>query len=73
MMQSACKKKICTALFTVVLAMLSLKGNSQHIPFIPPVYNYTTGDYKAGNQNWAIAQGSYGVIYIGNNNGLLSY
>lgn len=72
-MQSACKKKICTALFTVVLAMLSLKGNSQHIPFIPPVYNYTTGDYKAGNQNWAIAQGSNGVIYIGNNNGLLSY
>jgi len=72
MIQPACKKKI-TAFLTAVLAALSLSGSAQDIPFIPPIYNYTTGNYKAGNQNWAIAQGSNGVIYIGNNNGLLSF
>lgn len=46
---------------------------AQDIPFIPPVYNYTTDHYNAGNQNWAIAQGSNGVIYFGNDNGMLSY
>lgn len=54
---------VCSALFT----------KAQNIPFVPPAYNYSTGAYKAGNQNWAIAQGHDGVIYIGNNNGLLSF
>ena len=71
MMQSACKK--ITSFLTVALVMLSLSGRAQDIPFIPPVFNYATGIYKAGNQNWAIAQGSDGVIYVGNNNGLLSF
>ncbi|HAR37471.1 MAG TPA: hypothetical protein DCS09_02200, partial [Porphyromonadaceae bacterium] len=73
MTKNACEKYFCTALFTVVLAVISLSGRAQNIPFIPPVYNYTTGNYKAGNQNWAIAQGSNGVIYFGNNNGMLSF
>lgn len=73
MTKNACEKYFCTALFTVVLAVISLSGRAQDIPFIPPVYNYTTGNYKAGNQNWAIAQGSNGVIYFGNNNGMLSF
>lgn len=73
MMQSACKKYFFTAFLTVAFAVLSLPGSAQDIPFIPPVFNYSTGIYKAGNQNWAIAQGSNGVIYVGNNNGLLSF
>ena len=73
MLQLACKKYFCTALLTVVLAALCLPGGAQNIPFIPPVYNYTTGNYKAGNQNWSVAQGSNDVIYAGNNNGLLSF
>lgn len=72
-MQSACKKYFFTAFLTVAFAVLSLPGSAQDIPFIPPVFNYSTGIYKAGNQNWAIAQGSNGVIYVGNNNGLLSF
>ena len=58
---------------TVVFIALTTNGRAQDIPFIPPVYNYTTGNYKAGNQNWNIAQGSNGEIYFGNNNGLLSF
>jgi|SRR5690554_2197667 len=61
------------ACMTVIFIALSMKGEAQDIPFIPPVYNYTTGNYKAGNQNWAIAQGKNGEIYFGNNNGLLSF
>lgn len=45
----------------------------QDIPFVPPVFNYNTSNYKAGNQNWAIAQDSNEVIYFANNQGLLSF
>jgi len=61
------------ACMTVIIIALTTNGRAQDIPFIPPVYNYTTGNYKAGNQNWNIAQGSNGEIYFGNNNGLLSF
>jgi DNA-binding CsgD family transcriptional regulator len=47
--------------------------NARNIPFVPSVYNYNTRDYKAGNQNWAMGQGHDGVMYIGNNNGLLRF
>lgn len=61
------------AFITVIFMALPMKGGALDIPFIPPVYNYTTSNYKAGNQNWAIAQGRNGAIYFGNNNGLLSF
>jgi DNA-binding CsgD family transcriptional regulator len=48
-------------------------ANARNISFVPSVYNYITKDYKAGNQNWTIAQGYDGVMYIGNNNGLLRF
>ncbi|MCE5206304.1 MAG: hypothetical protein LLF80_09410 [Porphyromonadaceae bacterium] len=73
MRQSACKKYFCTALIAVILKTLCQTGHAQEIPFIPPVYNYTTSNYRAGNQNWSVAQGSNNVIYTGNNNGLLSF
>jgi DNA-binding CsgD family transcriptional regulator/ligand-binding sensor domain-containing protein len=38
-----------------------------------PVQNYTRNHYKAGNQNWSIAQDNNGMIYFGNNNGLLIF
>lgn len=58
---------------TLMLSLLPGKGYTLEIPFIPPVYNYSTAHYKAGNQNWSIAQDHNGVVYFGNNNGLLSY
>ena len=45
----------------------------QDIPFVPPVFNYNTTNYKAGNQNWAIAQDNNEVMYFANNQGLLSF
>lgn len=37
------------------------------------VTNYTRRDYKAGNQNWMIAQHANGWMYFANNKGLLEY
>lgn len=72
-MQPACKKQFCTAIFSVIFLAFVMPSVAQNIPFIPPVYNYTTDLYSAGNQNWAIAQGNNGMIYFGNDNGMLSY
>ena len=35
--------------------------------------NFEVEDYQAHNQNWAIAQDSRGIMYIGNGQGLLEY
>lgn len=43
------------------------------IPFSPIVRNYTVSDYGAGAQNWAVAQDKRGVMYFGNNKGLLEF
>lgn len=43
------------------------------IPYIPKIINYPVSEYKAGNQNWSVAQGNDGKIYFGNNRGLLIF
>jgi ligand-binding sensor domain-containing protein/DNA-binding CsgD family transcriptional regulator len=40
---------------------------------IPFIRNYSRKEYNAGTQNWAIAQDNRGVIYFGNNNGIMEY
>lgn len=40
---------------------------------IPPITNFTRSEYKAGTQNWEIRQSEEGIIFIGNNKGLLRY
>lgn len=40
---------------------------------LPPVKNFSPLEYRAENQNWAITQSADKVIYIANNQGLLSY
>lgn len=39
----------------------------------PYIQNYTKFQYKAGNQNWSIAQAKDGTIYCANSSGLLVY
>ena len=72
-MHRICEKYLFTVFITVIFLAFPSTGRAEEIPFIPPVYNYTTGDYKSGNQNWTISQGRNGIIYIGNNNGLISF
>lgn len=40
---------------------------------IPFVQNYTKQTYLSGNQNWAISKDTQGVMYFGNNQGLLVF
>lgn len=39
----------------------------------PLVQQYTKLDYKAGNQNWAVATGRNGIMYVANADGLLVF
>lgn len=39
----------------------------------PFITNFTTSDYDAESQNWAVVEDDRGVIYIGNNSGVLEY
>lgn len=38
-----------------------------------PLLQFNKKDYNAGNQNWSVAQDSQGLIYFGNNVGLLRF
>lgn len=40
---------------------------------MPFIQHYMPADYDAGSQNWDIVQDNNGVIYVGNNKGLLQY
>ncbi len=63
---------VCFGILFLFL-FITTTAQAQTPSFVPPVYNYTSTTYNADNQNWAIAQGKDGVIYIGNNNGLLTF
>lgn len=41
--------------------------------FTPIVTQFTKKDYNASNQNWAVSQGNDGIMYFGNNLGLLQF
>ena len=37
------------------------------------IHNYTLTEYKASNQNWGIAKGKDGKLFVANNDGLLEF
>ncbi|HEY0895149.1 MAG TPA: triple tyrosine motif-containing protein, partial [Sphingobacteriaceae bacterium] len=39
----------------------------------PQIINYSSLQYKAGTQNWDTGQDSQGILYFGNNEGLLTF
>jgi len=39
----------------------------------PFIINYDKSKYAAGNQNWSVAVNQSGIVYIGNNQGLLEF
>ena len=40
---------------------------------LPFLRNYSPQEYSAQSQNWAVTQDQRGVIYVGNNDGVLVY
>ena len=55
----------------VVLFLYLTEGYT--IQTIPKVISFSKNDYGAASQNWNIAQDSSGIIYFGNNEGLLQF
>lgn len=41
--------------------------------FVPIISHYTSFDYRMGMQNWSCTQDGDGIMFFGNNNGLLSF
>jgi DNA-binding CsgD family transcriptional regulator len=62
------KKILPVALFFIIV-----KGYSQNTIALPEIINYSKLSYNAGTQNWDIGQDKQGIIYIANNEGLLSF
>src|SRR4030095_10288849 len=58
------------AIFCLILSLNTLGQNTIGLP---EIINYAKQAYSAGTQNWDIKQGQNGLIYSGNNEGLLSF
>lgn len=63
----------CFLLFFNICCIFSL--GAQHAPNLgnPDIMSFSKQEYQAGTQNWDISQDTTGVIYVANNEGLLSY
>ncbi len=58
----------------LVLSLLSIVGFGVVKEIgVPTIQNFQHSGYHAGTQNWSVVQGSNGVMYFGNNEGLLRY
>jgi DNA-binding CsgD family transcriptional regulator len=56
----------------LVLLLLSVQDTTSQV-LMPPIQNYSTGDYGAASQNWDVSLDERGILYAANNQGLLSY
>lgn len=63
--------RITLLFFIIIFFANSSRGAS--IPFSPISRSYTVTDYNAGIQNWSAIQDERGVMYFGNNKGLLEF
>ena len=59
--------------FLFFLLLLGNIATSIAVSNNPPVINYTKADYRAYSKNWAISQDKNGLMYFGNDLGLLEF
>ena len=62
-------QKIAQLLVVILVSFCQLNAQD----FTPVVTNFSKNDYHASNQNWAVGQSDDGIMYFGNNQGLLQY
>ncbi|MCO4294630.1 transcriptional regulator [Solitalea sp. MAHUQ-68] len=60
-------------LLSCLLLLLCFGAQGQNQLASPQIVNYISDDYKAGIQNWDVAQDQWGRLYFGNNEGLLTF
>ena len=58
--------------FFVMINVLAYAADIKSIG-VPYVQNYTKAQYQSGNQNWSVTRDEHGIMYFGNNEGLLSF
>ncbi len=58
-------------LYSLLLLLVCLAAQAE--TGLPLLKNYKPKDYNAGSQNWALLQDQRGLIYVGNNAGVLEY
>ena len=63
------KKMKSLLLLFIISVSISCFGQD----FTPVVSQFTKNEYHASNQNWAVGQGKDGIMYFGNNQGLLEF
>lgn len=57
----------------VIFLFVPLALKAQNTIGLPEIVNYAKNQYNAGAQNWDIRQDQQGIIYLANNEGLLSF
>ena len=57
----------------LLLTLIFISAYSAAQEFTPIVNQFTKKDYHASNQNWSVGQGKEGIMYFGNNQGLLEF
>lgn len=50
-----------------ILSLSTVKANN------PNIINFSRNDYQAGNKNWSLSEDEKGIMYIGNDLGLLEF
>jgi len=66
-------RPIASLLLLLYLFNLPVTGIGQNTIGLPEIMNYATQDYHGGTQTWSAQQSGNGVLYFGNNDGLLSF
>lgn len=62
------------AVRSILIALLCVSvARAQNTIALPDITNYTKKNYNAGPGNWAICQDKNGVIYVANEEGLLTF
>ncbi|MGY4537541.1 ligand-binding sensor domain-containing protein/DNA-binding CsgD family transcriptional regulator [Mucilaginibacter sp. UYNi724] len=58
-----------------LLTLINTLANAADVKSIgvPYVQNYTKAQYQSGNQNWSVTRDEHGIMYFGNDEGLLSF
>lgn len=62
-------------LFLVIATVfvVNFNASAQRTIAVPQIINYSNEVYKAGLQNWSVGQDSDGIMYFGNNEGLMTF
>lgn len=59
--------------FFLILLLFPINVLAQNTIALPHVVNYNKQSYSGGLQNWKVRQDKNGLIYVANNEGLLTY